>query len=179
MRSQDWVIKINYNNGSGDGSVLWHLGKGGDFTLVPANPADPYPWFSHQHNPNHLDSTTMAVFDNGNTRCNGAAPGTCDSRGQEYVLNEQTMVATQTLNVDMGNYSPALGTAQRLNNGNFNFDSGDQGQPPNSFGQAIEVQRSGAVAFASRYPGTVYRAWRLPTMYSQTNLACPTCAPGQ
>ena len=36
------------------------------------------------------------------------------------------MVVTQTLNVDLGNYSPALGTAQRLGNGNFNFDSGDQ-----------------------------------------------------
>ena len=33
-RSQDWVLKINYANGKGDGSVIWHLGAGGDFTIV-------------------------------------------------------------------------------------------------------------------------------------------------
>ena len=33
-RSQDWVIKINYANGKGDGSVLWRLGAFGDFTIL-------------------------------------------------------------------------------------------------------------------------------------------------
>ncbi len=179
MRSQDWVIKINYNNGLGDGSVVWHLGQGGDFGIVPANPADPSPWFSHQHNPNLLDFTrTLAVFDNGNTRCNGAAAGTCHSRGQEYLLDEARMVVTQTLNIDLGNYSPALGTAQRLDNGNFNFDSGAQGSPP-SFGQAIEVQRDGTKDYVAQIAATVpYRAWRLTTMYATTNPACPTCTVG-
>ena len=38
-RSQDWVLKINYANGTGDGSVIWRMGAGGDFTIV--NPPTP------------------------------------------------------------------------------------------------------------------------------------------
>ena len=34
QRSQDWVLKINYANGKGDGSVIWQMGAGGDFTIV-------------------------------------------------------------------------------------------------------------------------------------------------
>src|SRR5262249_49879149 len=31
MRNQNWIIKINYADGAGDGSVLWRLGADGDF----------------------------------------------------------------------------------------------------------------------------------------------------
>ena len=31
LRSQDWVIKIDYDNGNGDGHIVWTLGLGGDF----------------------------------------------------------------------------------------------------------------------------------------------------
>ena len=51
QRSQDWVLKINYANGKGDGSVIWRMGAGGDFTIVnpptnqtckpPPSPATP------------------------------------------------------------------------------------------------------------------------------------------
>ena len=40
MRPQDWVIKIDYANGTGDGHVIWRLGKGGDFKV---NSTDPLP----------------------------------------------------------------------------------------------------------------------------------------
>ena len=33
LRSQDWVIKIDYANGTGDGHVVWRLGQGGNFTI--------------------------------------------------------------------------------------------------------------------------------------------------
>ena len=36
VRHQDWVIKIDYRNGAGDGHVVWRLGQGGDFTLTGA-----------------------------------------------------------------------------------------------------------------------------------------------
>src|SRR5262249_45277546 len=32
MRNQDWVIKIDYAGGTGDGHVVWRLGQDGDFT---------------------------------------------------------------------------------------------------------------------------------------------------
>ncbi len=180
LRDQDWVIKVNYNNGLGDGHVIWRLGPDGDFTLYPvASPNNAFPWFSHQHDVNYLDSTTLAVFDNGNTRCLGAAHGTCDSRGQEYLLDEKAMSATLTLNVDLGGFSSAVGSAQRLANGNFYFDSGRQmtlsGQ---IYGQTTEVVPSGTPVYINQFPQQLYRAWRLPSLYSPVNPPCATCTPG-
>ena len=106
MRSQDWVVKINYANGTGDGHVVWRLGQGGDFTI---NSSDPSPWFSHQHDVRYINDTTILVFDDGNTR--RATNPNADSRGQELVLNENTMQATLVVNADLGNYSLALGSA--------------------------------------------------------------------
>ena len=57
-----------------------------------------------------------------------------DSRGQELVLNEQTMTATLVVNADLGNYSAALGAAQMLPNGNLAFTSGFQGSAPATSG---------------------------------------------
>ena len=105
MRSQDWVIKIDYANGTGDGHVVWRLGQGGDFTI---NSSDPSPWFSHQHDVRYINDTTILVFDDGNTR--RATDPNADSRGQELVLNENTMKATLVVNADLGNYSLALGS---------------------------------------------------------------------
>ena len=65
LRSQDWVIKIDYANGTGDGHVIWRLGQGGDFRI---NSTDPSPWFSHQHDVRYINDTTLVLFDNGNTR---------------------------------------------------------------------------------------------------------------
>ena len=107
QRSQDWVIKINYDNGKGDGSVIWRMGAGDDFTIVnpPTNqtcdvatiPGDPnvIPWFTHQHDA-HFDFEddasgngfmVMTVFDDGNTR-HVDCPGTQNSRGMVLLVNE-------------------------------------------------------------------------------------------
>src|SRR5262249_296449 len=59
VRHQDWVIKIDYRNGAGDGHVVWRLGAGGDFTL---DSADPTAWFSHQHNAHYIDDHTLILF---------------------------------------------------------------------------------------------------------------------
>lgn len=177
VRNQDWVIKINYDNGAGDGSVIWRMGPDGDFTLIPASPRDPYPWFSHQHDANLLDGTTLAVFDNGNTRCH-MEPQPCHSRGQEYLIDEADRVVTETMSLDLGAFAPSWGVAQRLSNGNFNFDLGGLGSLGHRFGQQAEYQRSGTKVFVGQIQIGEYRAWRLPTMYSTTNLPCPTCTSG-
>lgn len=170
LRNQDWIVKINYSNGTGNGSIVWRLGQGGDFNLVPLNASDPYPWFSHQHNPNFIDTngTTLEVFDNGDTRCNGAATGTCDSRGQVYQLNEKTRVATQILSGDVGVYAIAQGTAQRLANGNFNFTAGlvTSPTPPNAYAQDVEMLPNGTRVYVLQVNAPEYRAWRLATLYS-------------
>jgi arylsulfate sulfotransferase len=120
MRNQDWVIKIDYENGAGTGDVLWHLGNAGDFQIVSS---DPSPWFSHQHDANfESDNVSFLVFDDGNTRA--ATNPAADSRGQLLMVDQQNKVATLILNADMGTYSSAVGSAQALPNGDYHFDSG-------------------------------------------------------
>ncbi|MBV8676355.1 MAG: aryl-sulfate sulfotransferase [Planctomycetaceae bacterium] len=156
LRSQDWVIKIAYGNGTGDGHVVWRLGQGGDFTI---NSSDPSPWFSHQHDVRYVNDSTLVLFDDGNTR--RATDPNADSRGQELVLNEKTMQATLVVNADLGNYSSALGSAQRLPNGDFDFTSGDLG----SGGQSIEVLPNGTKTYVLQMSGLEYRSYFMSTLY--------------
>jgi arylsulfate sulfotransferase len=160
LRNQDWVIKIDYENGAGDGHVIWRLGQGGDFTV---NSTASSPWFTHQHDAHFIDDTTMIVFDDGDVR--RASDPTADSRGQVWKIDEQTLTATLVFNADLGNYSDALGSAQRLSNGNYAFDSGRQGQRPHQFGQSIEVQPDGSKAYVLQVSQPVYRAFRVQTLY--------------
>jgi arylsulfate sulfotransferase len=160
IRHQDWVIKIDYENGEGDGHVIWRLGQDGDFTV---NSSDPNPWFSHQHNAHYIDDSTLILFDNGNTR--RASDPNADSRGQVWTLDEKKMKATLVFNGDLGNYSEALGAAQLLPNGNYVFTSGRQGQAPNRFGQSIEVRPDGTKAYVLEVNRTLYRSFRVRTLY--------------
>jgi hypothetical protein len=160
LRHQDWVIKIDYRNGAGDGHVIWRLGKDGDFTV---NSTDPNPWFSHQHDVHYIDDSTIILFDNGNTR--RASDPTADSRGQVWKLDEKTMTATLVFNADLGNYSPAVGAAQRLSNGNYSFTSGWQGQPPKLFAQTIEVRPDGSKTYVLQMNRTEFRSYWMSTLY--------------
>jgi hypothetical protein len=80
------------------------------------------------------------------------------------------MTATLVLNVDLGNYSSALGAAQRLPNGDYVFTSGRQGQAPNFFGQSIEVRPDGTKAYVLQVDRSLYRSFRVRTLYAGTNL---------
>lgn len=161
VRHQDWVIKIDYRNGAGDGHVVWRLGQGGDFAL---NNAGPNAWFSHQHNAHYIDDHTLILFDNGNTR--RATDPTANSRGQVWTLDENNMTATPVLNADLGNYSARLGSAQRLSNGNYSFLSGAIGAPPPAqIGQTIEVLPDGTKSYVLKFASPEYRSYRLRTLY--------------
>lgn len=174
LRDLDWVLKIDYANGAGDGHVIWRLGPQGDFRIVPLRSTDLYPWFSHQHDANFVDSHTLTIFDNGDTRCATINNG-CYSRGQAYVVDEQNMVVTQTVSANLGAYSDALGTAQRLSNGNYNFTAGVEVVLPPPHGQEIEIRPGGAHVFVQQMNGLEYRAWRLVSLYGPTNPACASC----
>jgi len=105
-RSQNWLLKLNYKNGSGDGTILWKLGYQGDFTLTGDFTADT-DWFFAQHFPHILAATdtqitTLSVMDNGNDRC-FAMPGGCTAtnpappppftRGAIFTIDETAMTA--------------------------------------------------------------------------------------
>jgi arylsulfate sulfotransferase len=169
IRHQDWVIKIDYQNGAGSGNILWKLGVGGDFTLaLPRRPEpDPYPWFSHQHDPGFLpDGVTLTLYDNGNTRI-ARRPGG-HSRGQVYVLDEAGREARPILNAGMGIYSDAVGSAQLLPNGDYHFDSGflniTTGASPFS-AQSVEVNSVGTRVWGIQVGQLEYRSFRMPSLY--------------
>lgn len=168
LRNQDWIVKLNYNNAKGNGAVLWRLGNQGDFSLAnpPAN--DPFPWFSHQFGIENVGSNDPIVtFDNGNTRCAGAAAGTCDSRGQAYTLDETAMTATLQQNVDLGVYSPTDGWAQTLANGNYAWTAGDPTAGGSANGLHLEFSPTGTEEFAMQDSGVaLYRTYRMGSMYS-------------
>ncbi len=166
MRNQDWILKIDYQDGTGDGHVIWRLGNQGDFVLTNPPSGDSFPWFSHQHGLQLVNGTTLVTFDNGNTRC--ATAVNCHSRGQVYQLDEVNRRATLLVDADMGNYSFALGWAQALQNGDYSFTSGFQSGTNPTLGQVEEFTASGTgpVYVLQDQPEWLYRAYRMPTLYS-------------
>lgn len=169
LRNQDWIVKIAYGHGTGDGRVLWRLGREGDFALeAPAG--EPEPWFSHQHDLALVPATgRLVVYDNGNTRCAGAASGTCRSRGQVYEIDPLQRVARLVLNVDLGHFSPALGAVQVLPNDRYLFVSGfiTRGAAigGGELAQVTEVTGSGQTTYALQVGASLYRAYRLRALY--------------
>lgn len=157
-RAQDWVMKIDYANGTGSGDIIWTLGLEGDFQT---DSADPYPWFSHQHGAIYTGLDQLSIFDNGNTRC--ADGEDCPSRCQVWQLNEKNLTARAVLNVPVG-YSMALGFSHKLSNGNFHFTSGAQ-SGESLFGEAIEITPAGEISHVLRGNCSFYRSCRLSSLY--------------
>jgi hypothetical protein len=159
-RHQDWLIKIDYNNGEGSGDILWRLGKDGDFQFVSD---DPYPWFSHQHDAGYVagDNSTIAVFDNGNVRRQSDA--NANSRGQVLRLDEQNRMATFVLNADLRAYCAAVGSARQLPNGNYHFDLG---WIDATRSESVETDPSGKIVYAIQVATQEYRSFRMRDLYT-------------
>ncbi len=183
QRSQDWVIKVNYQNGKGDGSILWRMGPFGDFTLL--NPpkdtcGDPnvFPWFTHQHdagfqvqsNGSQLGLSVMTVFDDGNLRRHQCGGGQ-NSRGMVMLVNEGNQTVYYTTLADLGGYSSALGSADMLvaSDGIYaSFDNGLLGDPQNQEVRSTEVDVSGKIVYDLQADSFTYRAYRLKNLYTPT-----------
>lgn len=191
IRHLDWVVKLNYANGAGDGHILWRMGPNGDFSLTTINTQGTedlavYPWFSHQHQPAFafndafIDGVEiLTVFDDGNTRIadvGGVGDPNGHSRGQVYAVNEAALQANLNTNADLGQYSFALGSAQILPNGNMFFDAGAIGPKPGPwYGLNVETDPNGVPLFILQIAsGTqtssalTYRSFRMPSLYGAT-----------
>jgi hypothetical protein len=162
LRSQDWVIKIDYANGAGDGHLLWTLGYQGDFAMINT-PNVPSPWFSHQHDVEvwvNENPKQLTLFDNGNTR--RATDPTADSRGQALTIDETALTVDIHTNVDFSFYSSGYGTSQILDNGNYWWQAGAAPGPDNT--RTFEYKPSGYAgidSFAIQFADTAYRSFRL------------------
>ena len=176
VRNQDWVVKINYQNGAGDGQIFWTLGNLASqagtpyFTLKDGYGS--WPWFSHQHDV-EFDGTNYELFDNGNTRVSPPPVGVGSgySRGQVYSLDEVSMVATQLLSAELGRYSGGFGSAQLLANGDYWFTLGflnNDGAPLDS-SQEIVSDNPVTESYSINFPSSAYRSFRLSSLYEYTN----------
>jgi len=163
-RHQDWVIKIDYRNGQGTGAVLWRLGNGGDFQIASS---DPWPWFSHQHDVNIDANGFVTAFDNGNLRI--IANPTEHSRGQAYQLDEVNFIATPVLNADLGDYSTALGSAQKLPNGDYHFHLGFI--VPGNTTRIVEVDPTGQIVYDMHIGEIEYRSFRMRDLYTPPDVS--------
>jgi hypothetical protein len=158
LRNLSLVVKIAYQNGHGNGAIVWRLGSGGDFTLKAS---DPSLWFSHQHNAYLLNADTMILFDNSNLRCgNGIIVG-CKSRGQVFKLDLSQHTATPTFSVDLESFWQALGSAQLLPNGDYSFAGGYA--PPS---RVLEFRPNGTKVYELEVFLAEYRVYRLTTLSS-------------
>lgn len=157
IRHLDLVLKIDYRNGAGAGAIVWKFGKGGSFKLASN---DKTLWFSHQHNADLINPTTVLLYDNGNTRCLAPGAKNCQSRGQEWKINQKTRTATPIFSATIGTFSQALGSAQLLSNGNLTFGGGY----PSS--REVEYLPNGTPIYELDTTGAEYRAYRLKTLTS-------------
>jgi len=139
MRHQNWIIKIDFENGKGSGNILWRLGEGGDFKLEGA--VDPTDWFYAQHGMGFFSPNTTGVFklglmDNGNDRmfppptgqllCKPYAATTADCYSTMPVLqiDESNMTATMLIHYEPppSYFSFFGGNAELLSNGDIQVD---------------------------------------------------------
>jgi hypothetical protein len=184
-RHQDWVAKIDYQDGAGTGDILWRMGPSGDFSLVNTY-NDPWPWFSHQHDAGIQNNGTnpLTVMDNGNTRVSppgastGGIPGLgsscgpndCNSRGVALMFDETTMQVNPVLSVNLGVYSTAMGSAQLLADGNYYFMAAVVATSNGDSAYDIEIQPTAGtdtgIQLMNISGPPCYRGWQMPSLYS-------------
>jgi hypothetical protein len=175
LRHQDSVIDINYANGKGDGSVIWKMGNGGDFTMnnPPTNPLcntpqqqQEFAWFSHQHDANFQfgGETVLTIFDNGTTWVKDCDPNG-HSRGYVLTVDVPNKTVTPLLVQDLGAYSNGLGTAEVIpGSSNYHFCNGQINKA--TLTQNPEITPDGNVEFNIQADNQSYRSYRMQDLYT-------------
>ena len=178
MRHQNWIIKINFLDGTGSGDVMWKLGYQGDFKLVGAT--DPTDWFYAQHGMNYFTSNTTGVFrigmmDNGNDRtfpsgqvyCKPYAPisSSCYSTMPLLEVNESAMTATMIQHyVPPPSYFNFFGgNAELLANSDYEVDFCAPAK--GAIVQELDPQGLKVMWQATTPNADQYHAFRMPSLY--------------
>jgi arylsulfate sulfotransferase len=177
MRNQDWVVKINYRDGRGDGGILWRLGPGGDFVIPGGSPAD----FNYaQHYPVLVGGKSTGVFplllfDNGNNRivdrngtvCGSPGAASCYSRPVLFELDETSKTAQILWQDKLPVFSGCCGSINILGNGNVEFDIAlESFTPLASRVQEVTQEPVPRLVWQMDEIGQLaYRAFRIPSLY--------------
>ncbi len=177
IRHQNWVIKVDYANGSGTGDILWKLGEGGDFTLQGGT--DPTDWQYAQHGPSFFSPNTTGVFslglmDNGDDRIFPAGV-TCGASGAPpclystvpvFQIDESAKTATLVFHqiLPASQYNSWGGNAEKLANGDVEYDLSGLGS--SSIVNEVTPDSSPQTVWSMTISGTnAYRAFRIPSLY--------------
>jgi hypothetical protein len=176
IRHQNWLIKIDYANGTGAGDIVWKLGYQGDFALVGGT--DPTDWFYAQHGPSFTSTNTtgkfsLALFDNGNDRyfpsghvqCTTGS-STCYSTVPLLDVDETGKTATLMFNPTAPNFSFFGGNTEVMKNGNVEYCESD-GDPAGD-GEIYEVTQQVIPQTVWQMQATgqyAYRGQRIPSLY--------------
>ncbi|HKJ80577.1 MAG TPA: aryl-sulfate sulfotransferase, partial [Ignavibacteriaceae bacterium] len=148
-RHMDEITNININTGD----IIWRLGgKNNQFNFVN----DPIQ-FSHQHTIRELPNGDLTLYDDGNYH---TPPF---SRGVEYKVDTANMTAALVWQYESNPdiYSNAMGSVQRLSNGNTLIGWGTANP------SVIESTPDGQVALEMSLPENQwsYRAFRFPMVF--------------
>jgi arylsulfate sulfotransferase len=176
MRDQNWIIKIDYDNGQGSGNIVWTLGDGGDFTLTNGTAID---WFYAQHyplilTPNSSGTFQMAVWDNGNDRivdssgdlCGTAGQIACYSRPVILQIDETAKTATIVWQDVLSLFTPWGGSIESLTNGDVEFDANAYGSGYGATVFEVTQQPTPQPVWQLQINGQdAYRGFRIPSLY--------------
>ena len=178
IRQQNWIVKIDYNDGKGTGNVIWRLGEGGDFKLVGGT--DPTDWFYAQHGMDFFSPNTSGVFklgvmDNGNDRllpsgqtCGTTGAPACYSTAMVLQVDETAKTATMQFHYNPSPpvYSYFGGQTDQLQNNDIETDF----CAPKGGATVFELNQtsptSAQIVWQANTPGyNQYRVVRLPSLY--------------
>ncbi len=189
LRHQDWVLKIDYQDGLGSGAVLWRLGFEGDFDLLDAGPEG---WQYAQHFPFVIepeadgeqgdaepnDILRLAIWDNGNFRvideltgatCDPDVLGSCYSRPVIYEIDESLNTVRIVWEDILDFFSPLIGSIQVFDDGNVLWDAGTimgAGPTPMAIVREVTQEVPPQTVWQADVSGPfVYRSLRLPSLY--------------
>ena len=181
IRHQNWILKIDYDNGNGTGDIVWHLGEGGDFTLQ--NGSDPIDWFYAQHGPSFVTSNTDGTFgitmmDNGDDRMDaagnvcGASTFACYTTVPIFTVSESAKTATLDFRdtIPTADYSLWGGNAEVLANGDLEFDlcnepTASNGEDTSTIEEIVPNSTQQPVWTLQETGANLYRAERIPSLY--------------
>jgi hypothetical protein len=182
MRHQNWIVKVDYSNGTGTGDILWHLGAGGDLTLVGGT--SPTDWSYAQHGiafttPNTSGQFGLAVMDNGDDRiypggdpnvgvpCGVNGAPSCYSTATVFHIDEGSKTATldfhQIQPPSLYNYFG--GNALSLDNGDIEYDLCGL-TPVASLAMEVTNEANPQTVWSMSFSdNSAYRSYRAPSLY--------------
>ncbi|HTV15408.1 MAG TPA: aryl-sulfate sulfotransferase [Acidobacteriaceae bacterium] len=183
IRHQNWIVKVNYADGAGNGDILWHLGAGGDLKLVGGT--DPTDWQYAQHGMNFTTTQTagvlgLVVYDNGDDRvypggdpnnaqtCGVNGNPACYSTVPVYQIDESAKTATIQFHQKLPSslYSFFGGDAMMLANGDIEYDNCGLSTDSSEVDEVTDSATPQAVWTMQVQPKNYsYRAYRIPSLY--------------